>query len=823
MKLNTFPLIFALLSSCCTLWAAPGKAPDKETLWYTAPAPTPPMSLPWNPEANNKLRRDDVWERLTLPIGNGRVGATCYNGTQQDCMVLNEISLWTGGPNLPRNGAGYSFGPTSGKDQFGSYQPFAHLFVQYDVPEKTTNYRRMLSLKDATVTTEFNASGASYERRSFVSHPDNVIVYTASTTKSSGMTADIALLPFHNVSYELGTTAPGKSGNAASDTIIMKGTLANGEAFEGRAYVRVEGGSKATVTAMNGSKQLNVSYENNGGPEMRPIYVAEGVPYIRVSGATSFTIIISLATDYEMNYDAGWKGVDPATRNTKIMKAAVAKSTPALLQAHLANHRSLYNRLSINLGKTDADTAKLPTDKRLELYKERKKDPELEALLYQYGRYMLIAGSRPGNLPINLQGIWNNRVHAMWACDYHNNINLQMCYWGAEVGNLSECHMPFIDFIKVMEVPLHEMTQKQFGADKRGWTTRISQNPWGGGGWEKWNPPVNAWYALHVWDHYLFTQDKDYLRNVAYPIMKNICHFWEDSLKEIGEHGEGLVSDGRPVDVKKYPELAEIHAGALVSPNGWSHEWGPVEDGCMHDQQLVWELFDITAKAAGILHEDGEWVKGIEDKKNRLVGNRIGKGGYLQEWLIDRPNKVSGHRHTSHLIGVYPGSTISPARTPEFAKAAMKSLELRGVTDDNRRSWTWPWRTALWARFRDGEKAYEMVQSLLCYNILENMMATHRPMQLDGTYGITGGISEMLLQSHAGQLELLPALPAAWNTGSVRGLRARGNITVNMKWRDGKVTKLELFTTTPNPKPVPVWYNGKKTRITPKLIPADAK
>ena len=436
---------------------------------------------------------------------------------------------------------------------------------------------------------------------------------------------------------------------------------------------------------------------------------------------------------------------------------------------------------------------------------------------------MLICGSRPGNLPVNLQGIWNDKVHAAWACDYHNNINLQMCYWGAEVGNLSECHMPFISFIKAMEKPLTQMTAKHFGSSVKGWTTRISQNPWGGGGWEKWNPPVNAWYALHVWEHYNYTRDKAYLKNIGYPILKNICAFWQTRLKKLGKGGEGLVSNGQKINVADYPELKEIKAGALVSPESWSHEWGPIEDGVMHDQQLIWELFDNTAKAAKELGTDEAWAEKLLSMRDKLVPCRVGKGGYLQEWIIDRDNlpnggsALSGHRHTSHLIGVFPGTSISMAKTPELAKAAMKSLKLRGCGGDNRRSWTWPWRTALWARFGDTQQAYEMVQNYIRYNVLDNLFGNHPPMQMDGTYGMTGGMSEMLLQSHAGYIHLLPTLPAVWNDGYVKGIRARGNITVDMKWKDGQVIDYKLTTTSP-PEEVTVIVNGEKKSVLPTLV-----
>ncbi len=794
----------------CALPAAAEKQPSKNFLWYAQPAIVTDASMPWSPgkTASGNLpgkKTNDSWESQSLPVGNGRIGGTLFGGDRRERINLNEVSLWTGGPNLPGNGEGYVYGPTSGKDQFGSYQPFGNLYIDFGLPEgkEPQSYTRSLDLRNAVARTEFTCDGVKHDRQCFVSKPDDVLVYRAVTDKPGRLNAKIGLTPCHTVTYSV----------EGDDTIVMSGTLANGEAFEGRVRAEVKGGS----THIRGKeKTIEVSYEGKKAA-MHPVFNAEGIPYIEVQKADSVVLYVSLATDYRMDYFTDWKGEAPAKHNKQVLSKLKGKDFKALRKAHIADHRHYFDRLSLDLGHSPKAVAALPTDKRLEAYRKKQDDPELEATVFQYGRYVLIAGSRPGNLPANLQGIWNDKVHATWACDYHNNINLQMCYWGAEVGNLSECHLPFINFMKAMEEPLSRMTRTQFGQGIRGWTTRISQNPWGGGGWTKWNPPVNAWYALHIWDHYLYTQDREYLEKVAYPLMKNICAYWETSLKELGEGGEGLVSAGKPVKLADHPELKTIKEGALVCPGGWSHEWGPVEDGCAHDQQLIWELFDNTAKAAALLHTDGAWAKELIAKRDRLVRDRIADGGYLQEWIVDRPNMVKGQRHTSHLIGVFPGTTISMARTPELAKAAAKSLELRGLSGDNRRSWTWPWRTALWARLGETDKAYDMVRHYLLYNVLDNLFGNHPPMQMDGTYGMTGGMGEMLLQSHAGQIELLPALPEAWKNGSVMGIRARGNVTVNMEWKNGKVTHYSLHTTTPNPEPVKLVVNGEVKTVTPKV------
>ncbi len=401
-----------------------------------------------------------------------------------------------------------------------------------------------------------------------------------------------------------------------------------------------------------------------------------------------------------------------------------------------------------------------------------------------------------------------------------------MAYWGAEPANLPECHEALIDYVEAQGPGCRDavLKDKHFkmpnGQHVRGWTVRTSQNIWGGNGWQ-WNIPGNAWYALHAWEHYAFTGNKKYLANQAYPLMKEICHFWEDHLKELGKDGEGFLSNGKPVTGDALNDLKGIKAGSLVAPNGWSPEHGPREDGVAHDQQLIAELFDNTVKAARILGKDKEWASQLAVKRKRLVGDKIGKEGNLQEWMIDRIAKTD-HRHTSHLFGVFPANLISMEKTPDLAKAARKSLEWRGTSGDSRRSWTWPWRTALWARLGDSNKAHDMFSGLLTHNILPNMLTTHPPMQMDGNFGIVGGVCEMLLQSHAGIIDIMPQPIDAWPNGSVKGLKARGNVTVSFSWKNGKVENVKL--TSPTAKEVNVRVNGEvKTMKTTPLKKAKKK
>ncbi|HEX7260514.1 MAG TPA: glycoside hydrolase N-terminal domain-containing protein [Luteolibacter sp.] len=630
------------------------------------------------------------------------------------------------------------------------------------------DYTRALDPSTGIHTVSYTVGGTRFTREAFASRPDQVMVFHYTAGKKAALSGSIELK-----SAQKATTL------ATPDQLSFAGEMPN----------KLKHACMVRVLHRGGKTQ-----DNNGT--------------LTFDGCDSLTLLVNARTNYAPDFKAGWRGADPLPRLEKELAAAERKPYTALRTDHVKDLSALLDRVGLDVGTTAPAIAALPTDERLRRYADTATtpaDPDLEETMFRYGRYLLASCSRPGGLPANLQGLWNDSNTPAWASDYHNNINVQMNYWGAETTNLAECHEPLIDYVVAQAEPCRIATRKAFGENTRGWTARTSQSIFGGNGWE-WNIPASAWYAAHLFDHYAFTRDHAYLKTTAYPALKEICQLWEDRLKALPD-------------------------GTLVVPNGWSPEHGPREDGVMHDQQLVWELFQDYLEAAKDLGVDADYQKKVADMRDRLAPNKIGKWGQLQEWQTDRDDPNDHHRHTSHLFAVYPGRQINPLQTPQLADAARISLKARSndhekktgkpftvdtTIGDSRRSWTWPWRGAMWARLGEGERAGIMVRGLLTYNVMPNLFCTHPPFQIDGNFGITGAMAEMLLQSHAREIALLPALPQAWAAkGSFTGLKARGDYTVDCTWVDGKVTDYQIRPgKNARPGPVKVRVNGKEeTRI----------